>query len=345
MDQAAEAYRTDAAATVTRLDTAHDQALPENSVWAKLTGSGAWQVLVTIATVVVVVAAVAAFVLTGPLALIVGVVAAVAGAILLVNDLAMFMNGDLAAWELALSAALTLIPGALLLKAAKRPVALVADLAMRGTPRLSGVAVRLGRVAARLGENGLNVVRWLTRPVNRAANAKLAWASDLQAQKIAMYDRLIERFEGNAWLTRVFDGSRFNWENFHRYTHHEVTLDVLDDAGRPTGQKFRLDSWTPGDKVVSRKVTQLADIRTDTALGYLDEAITKYKPGRDNLVVADTPANQAKFAGTDNILGQPLDGKLILEIPTQHQPIPQTILDHAADQRIEIVEVPRLGLE
>lgn len=104
------------------------------------------------------------------------------------------------------------------------------------------------------------------------------------------------------WRRRMAEGDQFNYQNHHRYPQNEVTL----------GNGKRLDSYIPGEEIVSRKNTQLDGVRPETANSYIDEVLNKYAPG--------TP-----IAGTDDVLrGQP-----ILEVPVQNGPIPQSVIDHA----------------
>ncbi|PVE96729.1 MULTISPECIES: hypothetical protein [unclassified Microbacterium] len=104
------------------------------------------------------------------------------------------------------------------------------------------------------------------------------------------------------WRRRMAEGDQFNYQNHHRYPQNEVTL----------GNGKRLDSYLPGEEIVSRKNTQLDSVRPETANSYIDELLNKYPPG--------TP-----IAGSPDVLsGQP-----VLEVPVQTDPIPQSVIDHA----------------
>lgn len=85
------------------------------------------------------------------------------------------------------------------------------------------------------------------------------------------------------------------------------------------------------DEIVSRKRTQLADIGSSTAQGYLRVMTQKYM---DGLLIADTPTTRAM--GLDRDV---LRGRQILEVPVQMQPVPQAVLDNAADREITIRDI------
>jgi hypothetical protein len=97
------------------------------------------------------------------------------------------------------------------------------------------------------------------------------------------------------------------------------------------GGQQRLDSYIPGEEIVSRKHTQLAEVNPSTAEEYLAEIDRKYAPGTP---IADTPGNREKLGEAE--IGRGLDGRKILEVPVQNGPIPQDILDDAARRNIRI---------
>ncbi|MGP3989049.1 WXG100-like domain-containing protein [Streptomyces sp. 3N207] len=113
-------------------------------------------------------------------------------------------------------------------------------------------------------------------------------------------------------------GNEFNRANHHRYPHNEVHL----SNGK------QLDSYRPGEEIVSRKHTQLSDILSSTAKGYIDEIPSKYGP--------DTVIRSDKYPDLD---GQPLTGSMILEIPVQKGPIPPDIIAHARAKDVVIRDV------
>jgi hypothetical protein len=181
-----------------------------------------------------------------------------------------------------------------------------------------------------------------------AASAGELSASELDAVtagKIAMYEHLIERAQtaGKEWRARMFDGSVFNWENYHRYEYREVALErpVTDGQGNVIGtERFRLDSYDPGDEVVSRRRTQFADIQPSAGIGYIDEMLKKYNPKDEHLTVSGTPANRAQFGDAATaMVAEPFDGRMVFEVPVQHSPVPMAILEHARKWWVEIRDV------
>jgi hypothetical protein len=97
---------------------------------------------------------------------------------------------------------------------------------------------------------------------------------------------------------------------------------------------LRLDSYRPpgegggSGEIVSRKFTQLAEIKPETASKYRRELERKYAPGTK---IADVPSTRES-----GLAGQRLRGQMYLDVPTQNAPVPQAILDDAASRRIII---------
>jgi hypothetical protein len=162
--------------------------------------------------------------------------------------------------------------------------------------------------------------------------------SALAQSKIDMYQRLIDRAGTPDWMRRMFAGSQFDWAQQHRYTANQVWIDHLDGQGNLVG-RFRLDSMNPLEEVVSRKLTDLSAVTEATARSYIDEILDKYTPGQANLVVADTPANQAQLGHLDDVIGRPMTGRRVLEVPVQPNGIPQAVLDYATENLVRIRDV------
>ena len=95
----------------------------------------------------------------------------------------------------------------------------------------------------------------------------------------------------------------------------------------------------PLEEVVSRKLTDLSAVTEATARSYIDEILDKYNPGQANLVVADTPANQAQLGHLDDVIGRPMTGERVLEVPVQPNGIPQAVLDYATEKVVTIRDV------
>jgi hypothetical protein len=124
------------------------------------------------------------------------------------------------------------------------------------------------------------------------------------------------------WLRRLQAGNDFNLERKGIYGFDELYVD------KPSGDGYyRVDSYDPiGREIVSRKETQFSQITEQTGLKYLHEFDQKYSPGTR---IADVPSSK-------ELGGQLLQGKQILEVRPQVEPIPQKILDEADRLNITI---------
>jgi hypothetical protein len=94
-----------------------------------------------------------------------------------------------------------------------------------------------------------------------------------------------------------------------------------------------VDSYNPDEEIVERKHSQLAEIKPETAIGYLQSLPQKYAPGK---TIADTPGNREHYP---DLVGQPLRGSMILEVPVQNAPVPRAILEKAAELGVVIRDV------
>jgi hypothetical protein len=116
------------------------------------------------------------------------------------------------------------------------------------------------------------------------------------------------------WLQRIQAGNEFNKIREPFYDYNEVYIE------NPEGGYFRLDSYNPeAGEIVSRKFTQFSAIQESTGIQYLNELAAKYPPGA---TIADVPSSGV-------LAGQPLAGQMILEVPPQTAPIPQSVLETA----------------
>jgi len=145
------------------------------------------------------------------------------------------------------------------------------------------------------------------------------------------------------WKINRWKGSIFNWENYHRYPANEVYLNLTDPVtGAPLlnadgiPRRAILDSCTPGQEIVSRKRTQLGLVNESTAREYINQAVRLYGPNNPGIAIADVPTTRAQLGGIPNAIGKPLKGHLILEVPVQHQPVPESILRYA-DERDALI--------
>ncbi|MEH1128257.1 DUF4157 domain-containing protein [Micromonospora sp. CPCC 206061] len=120
---------------------------------------------------------------------------------------------------------------------------------------------------------------------------------------------LESREPAESWAERVMRGNDFNAARRGVYAAEELRL----------GNGMIVDGYTPGQAIVSRKETQLASIRPEQAERYVNEFLDKYGPGN---VIADTPRNRSLYGP---LVGQRLQGELILEVPIQSVPVPEEL--------------------
>lgn len=119
---------------------------------------------------------------------------------------------------------------------------------------------------------------------------------------------------------KLEEGQNFNAQRRSFYSAAEVRLD--------TGKV--VDSYEHREEIVERKHSQLADIQESTAIGYLRDLVRKYSPGEE---IAGTPRNREHYP---ELVGKPLEGEMILEVPVQNRPIPRAILEKADELDITI---------
>lgn len=136
----------------------------------------------------------------------------------------------------------------------------------------------------------------------------------------------LRRFSGDrAWLQPLVAGRRFDDYMAPNYPANQVRLDYGD------GRYVVLDSYVPGQQIISRKLTQLSEINQSTAFRYIDELVDKYPPG-------------ARIQDVDNVSdlglgGQLLEGQQVLQIPPQVGPIPDEILEYAVENNVRIIDI------
>lgn len=152
----------------------------------------------------------------------------------------------------------------------------------------------------------------------------------------------------------IFEGRIFELENAHRYDLNDFHVTKPDSAlnadgyANPNGQGSynRPDSYNlprdgaPGE-IIERKHTQLDEIQPSTWKSYLTQLEQKYAPQRNDIVIADTPSNRAKIEqqGLDpDIIGRPLTGDQIIEVPVQAKAPSVEMLEMADTRRIEVRE-------
>lgn len=177
----------------------------------------------------------------------------------------------------------------------------------------------------RLARNGENI-RIFSREGTLLDDVDLTLPENFAAERFLSADELA-RWSGNReFMRRVIAGNRFNHFLNPRYAYNEVPL--VTGNTRP----FRLDSYTPGEAIVSRKLTQFNDILPSTARAYIDEFVRKYPAGTR---IADVPSTREL-----GINGRPLEGDMILEVPPQTGgSIPREIIEYAEDHDIFIRDI------
>lgn len=136
----------------------------------------------------------------------------------------------------------------------------------------------------------------------------------------------LQRFSDRPWLQNMIAGNRFDDFMAPNYRYNEIYLNAPGGSGY-----VRLDSYVPGVGIISRKLTQLADVLPSTALGYIDELLTKYPVGAR---IADVPSTQ--MSGLAN---GTLQGRLTLQIPPQAADIPDDVLEYAFENRVRIIDI------
>ena len=151
--------------------------------------------------------------------------------------------------------------------------------------------------------------------------------------------------ERRLWIKQILEGIAFNKERAPFYLYNEVYLESPKAGKRVAGksstkyQYVRLDSYNPRKgEIVSRKYTQLSEISEETAIRYLKELKDKYSPGA---VIADVASNRvgANTGIFEENGGNILKGQMILEVPVQKEPVPESILKYAQDKNIQIRDI------
>ena len=125
------------------------------------------------------------------------------------------------------------------------------------------------------------------------------------------------------WLDDLEMGNNYNKTHAFDYQYRELYIE------NSKGGYFILDGYTPSKYIVSRKFTQLNEVSTKTAIGYIEELARKYP---ENAKIANVPSSGP-------LAGKRLQGQLILEVPIQRYPIPKPIIDAANSKGIIIRDV------
>ncbi|ANS79226.1 Hemagglutinin/hemolysin-related protein [Serinicoccus hydrothermalis] len=180
--------------------------------------------------------------------------------------------------------------------------------------------------AERLVDSGLDASRLL--PGGRLADSAddLADAANFTTDAFLTPAEL-RRFNDRPWLQNMVAGNRFDTYMAPNYTHNQIYLDAPGGSGY-----VRLDSYVPGEEIISRKLTQLGDVQPTTAFSYIDELVNKYPV---NANIADVPSTHAS-----GLAGQTLDGQLVLQVPPQAGgTIPEEVAQHAFENNVHIIDI------
>ena len=119
------------------------------------------------------------------------------------------------------------------------------------------------------------------------------------------------------WFRLMLEGNNYNKARLFDYQFREVIVE------HPDGHRYRVDAHNVGEEIISRKLTQFAQISGAKGIEYLREAVRQYAPGTP---IARVDSNKGLLAITDT-----LEGQLILEVPLQREPIPEKILKAAKE--------------
>ncbi|WP_234969339.1 hypothetical protein [Bacillus massilinigeriensis] len=188
---------------------------------------------------------------------------------------------------------------------------------------LGGLKIPVGieKQVVSTGFNNITTYGLKTKTINdqftqfaKVVDRSTKGTDDVTLKKKSVPDWFKERWEA---------GNNFNKENRPRYPYNEVELEAKEVGGK----KYVVDSYAPNKEIVSRKFTQLSEVQEKTAKSYLNEITKKYSSG--------SKISNGTF-NPNALKGGRLKGELILEIPVQNKPIPQTILDEATKNRIII---------
>ncbi|WP_131104118.1 hypothetical protein [Ornithinimicrobium sufpigmenti] len=133
-------------------------------------------------------------------------------------------------------------------------------------------------------------------------------------------------FADRPWLTNVVAGKKFDDFMAPNYPYNQVYIDY--PGGR--GGYVKLDSYVPGEEIISRKLTQLNDVTLGTAKGHIDELVRKYPEGAR---IRDVPSS-------GELGRQFLDGDMILQVPPQRGGvIPPELAEYAKTKGIRIIDI------
>jgi len=153
------------------------------------------------------------------------------------------------------------------------------------------------------------------------------WMWIVHNAKVCLFEKARKGVE---YAQNILKGIKFNHLRNKELTAQYGT-GVAHELWLKVGKilKYRVDSYIPNKEIISRKATQMAETTFETAKKHIDEFKKKYKKNR-------TIANSER-AGSKT-----LKGNYTLEVPKQKAPIPQKVLDYAAERKVIIKEIENI---
>lgn len=192
-------------------------------------------------------------------------------------------------------------------------------MARRKTAKLAGAAAEgLMRPLKAVIKDGEELVEVATDTAT--TGAKKAAKGAKKAARGAKPRREVPKEVRDKWNR----GNAFNKEREPHYTSKGGGNEITLENGK------RVDSYIPDKEIVSRKHTQLGEVKEETGIGYVREIDNKYAPGE---IVKDTPHTRDQIP---DAAGKPLRGDKILEVPPQNGDVPKSVLDEAEARDITI---------
>jgi len=170
---------------------------------------------------------------------------------------------------------------------------------------------------------GLGGTHFAIRTGSRISTSRLGpfrMRSGVGVDSVADSAEAISQAQRKQW------GGLFDRLRGTKYEYNQVRIQKQSGKGH-----WILDSYNESTgEIVSRKFTQLSQIKTSSGIGYIREAGRKYSPGS---MISNTAKNSEK------IRGNVLRGQLFLEVPMQKLPVPQKVLEAARNARVVIRDI------
>jgi len=223
-----------------------------------------------------------------------------------------------------------------------RPVEALEDFGVYATENLANVIKRDGFVELGLKENQ-DALREMVQIMDLTKSdfhdfLNQFRLADGSLDRNSLLDALKQSYNAPpgqkpVWRVKIETGKAFDEAQKSVYLHNQ--LYVLKKNANGKSKYWILDSFetrTAPPQIVSRKYTQLSQVREETGIGYLEEFVEKYPPRTKIANVPSTPAG---------LVGGELEGTMYLEVPVQTgtPPVPQSVLQRANDLNIKIRDI------